>query len=69
MKQGGVWIFQKVNRYVQIMIKTVISQPMLNGQHIEMRVNGASTICGLVSTVIEEGFGRCYAYPTYWLLL
>jgi len=29
-------------------------QQMLNGQFIIMRINGASTICGLVSTVIEQ---------------
>jgi len=28
-------------------------QQMLNGQYIEMSVNRASTICGLVSTVIH----------------
>jgi len=34
---------------------------MLNGQDIKMGVNGASTICGFVSTVIEQQFGRCDA--------
>jgi hypothetical protein len=29
-------------------------QQMLNGEYIKMRVNGASTICGLVSTVIHK---------------
>jgi len=29
-------------------------QPMLNGRYIEMSVNRASTICGLVSTVIHQ---------------
>jgi len=29
-------------------------QQMLNGQYIKMSVNGASTICGLVSTVIHH---------------
>jgi hypothetical protein len=29
-------------------------QQMLNGQYIKMSVNGASTICGLVSTVIHQ---------------
>jgi len=29
-------------------------QFMLNGQYIEMRVNGVSTICGLVSTVFHQ---------------
>jgi hypothetical protein len=28
-------------------------QQMLNGQYIKMSVNGASTICGLVSRVIN----------------
>jgi len=28
-------------------------QQMLNGQYIKISVNGASTICGLVSTVIH----------------
>jgi len=36
-------------------------QHMLNGEYIKMRVNGASTICGLVSTVIHQRLGRCYA--------
>jgi len=34
---------------------------MLNGQDIKMSFNGASTICGFVSTVIEQQFGRCDA--------
>jgi len=29
-------------------------QQMLNGQYIKMSVNGVSTICGLVSTVIHQ---------------
>jgi len=29
-------------------------QQMLNGQYIKISVNGASTICGLVSTVIHK---------------
>jgi len=29
-------------------------QQMLNGQYIKMRVNGASTICSLASTVIHQ---------------
>jgi len=29
-------------------------QQMMNGQYIKMSVNGASTICGLVSTVIDQ---------------
>jgi hypothetical protein len=29
-------------------------QQMMNGQYIKMSVNGASTICGLVSTVIHH---------------
>jgi len=29
-------------------------QQMMNGQYITMSVNGASTICGLVSTVIHQ---------------
>jgi len=29
-------------------------QQMMNGQFIRMSVNGASTICGLVSTVIHQ---------------
>jgi len=41
-------------------------QQMLTGQYIEMSVNGASTIFGLVSTVIEQSFGHCHAYRTYW---
>jgi len=36
-------------------------QPMLNGQYIKMSVNGESTICGFVSTVIEQQFGCCDA--------
>jgi len=28
-------------------------QQMMNGQYIKMSVNGSSTICGLVSTVIQ----------------
>jgi hypothetical protein len=36
-------------------------QQMVNGQYIKMSVNGASTICGLVSTVIHQCLGRCYA--------
>jgi len=36
-------------------------QQMLNGQYIKMSVNGVSMICGLVSMVIEQSFGRCYA--------
>jgi len=28
-------------------------QQMMNGQYIKMSVNGGSTICGLVSTVIH----------------
>ena len=31
-----------------------------------MRVNGASTICSLVCTVIEKLPGRCYPQPMYW---
>jgi hypothetical protein len=29
-------------------------QQKMNGQYIKMSVNGASTICGLVSTVIHQ---------------
>jgi hypothetical protein len=29
-------------------------QQMINGQYIKISVNGASTICGLVSTVIHQ---------------
>jgi hypothetical protein len=29
-------------------------QQMMNGQYIKMSVNGASMICGLVSTVIHQ---------------
>jgi hypothetical protein len=29
-------------------------QQMMNGQYIKISVNGASTICGLVSTVIPQ---------------
>jgi len=29
-------------------------QQMMNGQYIKMSVNGASTICGLVCTVIHQ---------------
>jgi hypothetical protein len=29
-------------------------QQILNGQYIKMSINGASTICGLVSTVIHQ---------------
>jgi hypothetical protein len=29
-------------------------QQMMNGQYIKMSVNGVSTICGLVSTVIHQ---------------
>jgi len=29
-------------------------QQMMNGQYIKMSVNGESTICGLVSTVIHQ---------------
>jgi len=29
-------------------------QQRLNGQYMKMRVNGASTLCGLVSTVIHQ---------------
>jgi len=36
-------------------------QQMLNGQYVKMSFNGASTICGLVSMVIHQGLGRCYA--------
>jgi len=36
-------------------------QQMVNGQYIKMSVNGASTICGVVSTVIHQLLGRCYA--------
>jgi len=36
-------------------------QQMLNGQYIKMCINGASTICGFVSTVIKQQFGRCDA--------
>jgi len=34
---------------------------MLNGQYIEMSVNRASTMCGFLSPVIEQLFGRCDA--------
>jgi len=36
-------------------------QQMLNGQYITMSVNGASMICGYVSTVITQWFCCCYA--------
>jgi hypothetical protein len=29
-------------------------QQMMNGQYIKMSVNGVSTICGLVSTLIQQ---------------
>jgi len=29
-------------------------QQMMNGQYIKMSINGASTICGLVSRVIHQ---------------
>jgi hypothetical protein len=29
-------------------------QQMMNGQYIKVSVNGASTICGLVTTVIHQ---------------
>jgi len=29
-------------------------QQMMNGQYIKMTINGASTICGLESTVIHQ---------------
>jgi hypothetical protein len=34
-------------------------QQMLNGQYSQMSVNGASTLCGHVSTAIKQCFGRC----------
>jgi len=34
---------------------------MLDGQYIEMTINGASTICCFVITVIEQQFGYCDA--------
>jgi len=34
---------------------------MLNGQYSKMKVNRESTICGFVSTVIGQQFGRCDA--------
>jgi len=39
---------------------------MLNGQYIKMSVNGVSTICGFISTVIKQKFGRCDAQRIYW---
>ena len=36
-------------------------QQLLNGQYIKMSINGASTICSFVSTVIQQRIGRCYA--------
>jgi hypothetical protein len=36
-------------------------QQMLNGQYIKMSINGASTICGLVSTVVHRWLGRSFA--------
>ena len=36
-------------------------QQMLNEQYIKMSVNGASTICGVVSMVIKQKFGHCDA--------
>jgi len=33
----------------------------VDGQYIYMRVNGASTMCGFVSTAIKHEFGRCDA--------
>jgi len=36
-------------------------QQMLNGQYIQMSVNRASTICGLVITVIQQCIGCFYA--------
>jgi hypothetical protein len=41
------------------------SQLMLRGQFIKLSVNGVSTIWGLVSTVIEQRFGHCYAKLTF----
>jgi len=42
---------------------------MMNGQYIKMRVNGASTNHGPVSTIIHQCLGHCYAERTYWQLL
>jgi len=36
-------------------------QEMLNREYIKFSVNGASIFCDLVSTVIEQWFGCCYA--------
>jgi len=36
-------------------------QQMLNAQCIKMSINGASTICGVVNTVILLGLGHCYS--------
>ena len=41
-------------------------QQMLNGQYIKMSVNGVSTICGFISTVIKQKFGCCDAQWIYW---
>jgi len=35
---------------------------------LSMSVKGTSTISGLVSTVIHEWLGYCYAWQTYWPL-
>jgi len=35
-------------------------QQMVNGQYDKMSVKAASTICGLLSTVIHQRRGRCY---------
>jgi len=40
-------------------------QQVFNGQYIEMSVNGASMICGCVSSVLTQWFSRCNAYPMY----
>jgi hypothetical protein len=40
-------------------------QQMMNGQYIIMSVNGGSTICGLVSSVIYQWLGCGYAQQTY----
>jgi len=34
---------------------------MLNGQYIKISINGGSMICGFISTVIKQQFGRCDA--------
>ena len=38
----------------------------MNGKYIEMSIDEGSTICRIVSEVIEKPFVCCYAEPMYW---